>query len=278
MRVSVVIPTHDRASQVERAVESVLKQTTPAHEIIVIDDGSTDDTVERLRERFPEVTLVTQSNKGVSAARNHGISRATGEWIGFLDSDDEWLPNKLERQLAGLAEAPDHLAVHCDELWIRRGRRVNPRHKHRKVGGWIFEHCLPRCAISPSAVLLESGLLRQLGGFDEALPACEDYDLWLRLCARQPVLFVDEPLVVKHGGHADQLSRRIWGLDRFRIEALDKALRDPILSRAQRAAVRAELRRKLEIFIGGADKRGRAGVVESYGKRLAALEAGGAAA
>lgn len=278
MRVSVVIPTHDRASQVERAVHSVLEQTVAAHEILVIDDGSSDGTAERLRGRFPTVRVEVQANKGVSAARNNGIAKATGEWIALLDSDDEWLPAKLERQLAALAEAPQHRAVHCDELWIRRGRRVNPRRKHRKSGGWIFEQCLPLCVISPSAVLLEAALLRQLGGFDESLPACEDYDLWLRLCAREPVLFVDEPLVVKHGGNPDQLSSRIWGLDRFRIEALERALKDPVLSPEQRRAVHGELRHKLEIFVGGADKRGRADVAARYGRRLAALEREDAAA
>lgn len=278
MRVSVVIPTHDRASLVERAVDSVLSQTVPAHEIIVVDDGSNDGTGERLRERFPEVVVETQPNRGVSAARNRGVAKASGEWIALLDSDDEWLPTKLERQLAALAQAPEHRVVHCDEIWIRRGRRVNPRHKHRKTGGWIFAQCLPLCVISPSAVLLEADLLRAVGGFDETLPACEDYDLWLRLCAQEPVLFVNEPLVVKHGGHEDQLSRRVWGLDRFRIAALDKARHDPALSPAQLNAVRAELRRKLEIFIRGAAKRGRAAAAESYGQQLAALEATDAAA
>lgn len=284
MRVSVVIPTYDRASLVQRALRSVLAQTVPPHEIIVVDDGSSDGTSEILHQEFSEIAeasggkgfrVETQENRGVSAARNSGISVATGDWIALLDSDDEWLPTKLERQLAALAEAPTHRVVHCDEVWIRRGRRVNPRLKHRKAGGWIFEQCLPLCVISPSAVLLEAALLNELGGFDEALPACEDYDLWLRLCAREPVLFVDEALVVKHGGHEDQLSRRIWGLDRFRIEALDKALHDPELSADQRAAVHTELLRKLEIFIGGADKRGRTDVVEVYGRRLAALEARG---
>jgi len=278
MRVSVVIPTYDRARLVERAVGSVLEQTRSAHEVIVVDDGSTDGTFERLREAFPEVRLVRQINLGVSAARNAGIALATGTWIALLDSDDEWLPTKLERQLEALAAAREYRVVHCDEIWIRRGRRVNPRHKHRKAGGWIFEHCLPLCAISPSAVLIEKALLSDLGGFDESLPACEDYDLWLRLCAREPVLFVDQPLVVKHGGHEDQLSRSIWGLDRFRIEALGKALLDPAVSSDQRQAVRAELRRKLEIFISGAERRGRFDAVREYRQRLEILEAEGALA
>lgn len=272
MKVSVVIPTFDRAERVERAACSALAQTVPPFEVVIVDDGSTDGTAQRLAQRLPAVRVLRQANAGVSAARNRGVESARGDWIALLDSDDEWLPDKLERQIAALARAPEFRVAHCDEIWIRNGKRVNPRHKHRKTGGWIFERCLPLCVISPSAVLLEKGLLAELGGFDETLPACEDYDLWLRLCARQPVLFVDEPLVVKHGGHPDQLSRSVWGLDRFRIQALEKALRDPVLSAGQRAAVRHQLERKLAIVIGGAEKRGRDAVAREYGRRLAALE------
>lgn len=274
MRVSVVIPTYNRASLVERAVASVCAQTLPALEILVVDDGSTDGTAERLADRFPAVEVLRQRNRGVSAARNLGISCGTGEWIALLDSDDEWLPEKLERQCAALAAAPEHKIVHCDEIWIRGGRRVNPRVKHRKSGGWIFERCLPLCAISPSAVLLQRRLLVEHGGFDEALPACEDYDLWLRLSARERVLYVDEPLVVKHGGRDDQLSRTVWGLDRFRIRALDRALRNPVLTERQRDAVRSELASKLEIFVAGARKHGRHRAAGELERRYAPVLAG----
>jgi glycosyltransferase involved in cell wall biosynthesis len=283
MRVSVVIPTYQRAALVERAVRSVLAQTVAAHEIVVVDDGSTDGTAERLREAFPhgacpQVRLEVQGQRGVSAARNRGIGRAAGDWIALLDSDDEWLPTKLERQIAAWEAAPEHRAVHCDEIWIRHGARVNPRRRYRKAGGRVFELCLPLAMISPSTVLLEAELLRSLGGFDEDLPACEDYDLWLRLSAREPVLYVDEPLVVRHGGRADQLSRRTWGLDRFRIEALEKALRDPVLSTGQRTQVREELRRRLAIVGAGARKRGRTEMADGFARRLAALDSRAAGA
>jgi glycosyltransferase involved in cell wall biosynthesis len=172
--VSVVIPTHDRAHLVERAVASVVSQTAAVAEVILVDDGSTDGTAAVVRERFPGVVVDVQPHRGVSAARNRGIERASGDWIALLDSDDEWLPTKIERQLAALRQHPDHRIVHCDEIWIRNGRRVNARRKHRKSGGFIFERCLPLCVISPSAVLIERRLLLELGGFDEALPACED--------------------------------------------------------------------------------------------------------
>jgi glycosyltransferase involved in cell wall biosynthesis len=257
MRVSVVIPTFERADLVMRAVASVRSQTATVEEILVVDDGSTDGTAERLAAHYPDVHVERQANRGVSAARNRGTALARGDWVAFLDSDDEWLPTKIERQLAALAAEPAHRWVHCDEIWVRRGRRVNPRRKHGKTGGAIFESCLPLCVVSPSAVLIERRWLVEQGGFDEALPACEDYDLWLRLAAREPILYVDEPLLVKHGGRDDQLSKRIWGLDRFRIRALEKALEDPALTDARRAAVAAELERKATIYGAGARKRGR---------------------
>lgn len=264
--VSVVIPTYDRAELVVRALHSVLAQTRPPDEVIVVDDGSTDDTVERIRAQFPTVRLLAQPNRGVSAARNTGIRAATGEWIALLDSDDEWLPFKLERQLRAVAN--ETLLCHGDEIWIRRGRRVNPMKKHRKYGGHIFEKCLPLCVISPSSVLLPRQLLDAVGLFDESLPACEDYDLWLRVTARFPVVYVDEPLIVKHGGHDDQLSRRHWGMDRFRIAALEKILASDALDEHQRAAARSILANKIAIYASGARKRGRLTEARAYESRL----------
>ncbi|MGB5881995.1 MAG: glycosyltransferase, partial [Thermoanaerobaculia bacterium] len=195
--VSVVIPTYNRADLVLRSVRSVLAQTRPAEQIIVVDDGSTDDTGPLVRTQFGAVDYLAQENRGVSAARNRGIEVATGEWIALLDSDDEWLPEKLERQMACLDQEPDYRICHTDEIWVRSGRRVNPRRKHAKQGGWIFKDCLPLCAISPSSVLIHRSVFDEVGLFDETLPACEDYDLWLRICSRWPVLFLPERLVVK---------------------------------------------------------------------------------
>ncbi len=255
--VSVVIPTFERAALLPRALESVEGQTSPAGEVIVVDDGSTDGTGELVRRRFPGVRFLRREHRGVSAARNTGIAAARGEWIGLLDSDDAWRPDKLKRQLAALAGAPEHLVCHTEELWIRDGRRVNPGRRHAKRGGRIFRHCLPLCAISPSAALIHRSVLDAVGGFDEDLPACEDYDLWLRITARYPVVLVDEPLVEKHGGHADQLSRTVPGLDRYRIRALVKILEAGVLGPGDRAAAAATLDRKCRIWAGGAAVRGR---------------------
>ena len=253
--VSVVIPTLNRRQRISRAIDSVRRQSRPADEILVVDDGSTDDTARFIAETYPEVPVLRQANRGVSAARNAGIHESKGELIAFLDSDDEWLPRKLERQLQAMEASPGALLCHTNEIWIRNGRRVNPMKKHQKFGGRIFEKALPLCVISPSSVLVDRRLFDEVGLFDESLPACEDYDLWLRVCARFPVLFVDDALIVKHGGHEDQLSRRHWGMDRFRIQALRKILAEPDLPDDYRRAAEAMLARKVEIFSRGARKR-----------------------
>lgn len=257
MRISVVIPTYNRRSSLPRAIDSVLAQTRQAMEIILVDDGSDDGTASLLTRDYPHCRYFYQPNLGVSSARNLGIDNAKGEWIALLDSDDAWLPDKLERQAEALAARPELRICHTDEIWIRNGTRVNPMRKHKKQGGRIFRHCLPLCVISPSSALLHRSLFQQYGGFDTRLPACEDYDLWLRLCAREEVLFIERPLTIKYGGHADQLSRRHWGMDRFRIQALEKLLQSTALSEADRGAALLVLVEKAGILAQGAEKRDR---------------------
>jgi len=262
--VSVVIPTFDRESVLPRALDSVFAQTRPPAEVIVVDDGSTDSTVRCLEVEYPQVELLTQENRGVSAARNRGIEAASEEWIALLDSDDEWTPTKLERQFDRLATHPENLVCHTDEIWIRHHRRVNPKRKHAKYGGRIFQYCLPLCAMSPSSILVHRSVFDAVGLFDEEMPACEDYDLWLRICARYPVLYLDEALVVKYGGHPDQLSRRIWGLDRFRIRALEKILDSGELGTDDAEATLNTLLEKIDIYVAGAEKREKREDVELY--------------
>lgn len=262
--VSVIIPTFDRARVLPRALDSVLAQTRPADEVIVVDDGSTDGTAELIRARYPQVRLIEQSNSGVSAARNRGIEQATGDWIALLDSDDRWLPTKLEAQFELIDQHPGHRLCHTEEIWIRNGKRVNQMDKHRKSGGDIYSQCLPLCVISPSAVLLHRSLLDEVGLFDEELPACEDYDLWLRICAHEPVLYVETPQIEKTGGHEDQLSRKHWGMDRFRIRALEKMLRGNALSSEQREETVNMLLQKAAILEQGARKRGKLERAEQY--------------
>ena len=254
MRVSVVIPTYNRADFVREAITSVLQQDYPDIELIVVDDGSRDGTAAVVSEFAPAVQYLWQENRGVSAARNRGVAASTGDLIAFLDSDDLWLPNKVSAQVAYFEAQAEAQACHTDEIWIRRGVRVNERHIHRKQGGWQFLASLPRCLISPSAVMMRRTLWDRLGGFDESLPACEDYDLWLRLTAVVPVGFLPERLVIKRGGHADQLSRRTPVLDRYRIKALEKALAAP-LPAEHRRAVLEQLVARCRIVAQGAKKR-----------------------
>ncbi len=269
--VSVIIPTHNRRHTLATTLESVASQSHAAAEVIVIDDGSSDGTATWLRKAWPSVTLIEQANSGVSAARNRGIESATSTWIALLDSDDAWAPAKLARQFEALAAEPMHRLCHCDELWFRCGVRVNPKVRHRKSGGHIFEACLPLCAISPSAALIRADVFDDIGHFDESLPACEDYDFWLRFCAREPVLFVDEALVIKTGGHSDQLSRRYPAMDRYRIQALMTLLEHTPLGDTQRAAAVATLREKIAVYGAGARKRGRGDEIDALQSRFEAL-------
>lgn len=264
MRISVVIPSYNRRHTLERALRSVFLQSSKVDEVILVDDGSTDASAELVAHKFPGVKILRQANLGVSAARNRGIEAAQFEWIALLDSDDSWHAHKIEKIRAARREHPDIVLFHSDEIWIRNGVRVNPMHKHRKSGGWIFEQCLPLCAISPSASVIKSSVLRDLGMFDENLPACEDYDLWLRLCHRYPVHYLEQRLIVKYGGHEDQLSRQHPVMDRFRARALHRLLDGEQLSAEHQAAAESALLTKLDILLKGAIKHGNHQLIDEF--------------
>jgi glycosyltransferase involved in cell wall biosynthesis len=256
--VSVVIPTRDRAAMVMRAVASVLAQTHTALDIVVVDDGSCDDTAARLATLADTRLRVCSHGvgRGVSAARNTGLAAARGTYLALLDSDDAWLPEKTERQLAFMRERG--LAIsQTQEIWMRGGRRVNPGAASRKPDGFFFEAALKSCLISPSTVLFTREYWEDVGGFDESLPACEDYDLWLRTLVRYPVGLLDAFLAVRHGGRADQLSMSYIGQDLFRIRAMIKLLRQPELTDWHRACIEKELGRKAALYAKGCLKRDR---------------------
>ena len=257
MNVSVVIPTYNRADLLTRAIDSVLAQSHPAAEIIVVDDGSSDGTQQFIEKLYPQINYIFQKNKGVSAARNNGIRNTHYEWICLLDSDDSWQRDKLEKQVRALLDKPDYLICHTNETWYRNDKVLSQKKKHKKRGGFIFQHCLPLCAISPSSVIIKKQLFDEIGLFDENLPACEDYDMWLRICCRYPVLFLDEPLTNKYGGHAEQLSRKHWGMDRFRIIALEKVINQAVLNDSDRQAAIEMLLHKIKLFLKGAEKHGK---------------------
>lgn len=252
--VSVIIPTFNREAFLKEAVDSVLAQDYPHAELIVVNDGSTDGTEKLLRDYGSVIKVVSQDNRGVSAARNAGIKIASGDYVAFLDSDDIWLPSKLKRHFEYFDNHPDVSICQTDEVWIRKGERVNPKKIHKKESGWIFERCVELCIVSPSAVILRKSVFDDIGMFDESLPACEDYDLWLRAALKYEIHTIEEKLIVKRGGHEDQLSRQ-WGLDRYRIIALKKILSSHLLSDAQRMLVEVDIARREAIFTNGARKR-----------------------
>jgi glycosyltransferase involved in cell wall biosynthesis len=254
--ISVIIPTFNRRPLVAEAVESVLGQSVSDFELIVVDDGSTDGTAKELARFGSQLHFFAMPRGGVAAARNFGVSQARGRYLAFLDSDDLWRPGKLEVQTSYLEQHPDVQVCQTEEIWIRNGIRVNSKFIHRKPSGDIFVRSLELCLVSPSAVMMTKELFDWLGGFDEAFPVCEDYDLWLRIAANHSVALIPEPLVIKRGGHADQLSRSTWGMDRYRIAALRKVLRSDISGERQLAALEV-LRRKVTILARGARKRGK---------------------
>lgn len=265
--VSVIIPTYNRAWTLKKAIDSVLEQDYKNFELIVVDDGSTDETEALVKKYDKSVRFIQQANMGVSAARNKGISASFGTLIAFLDSDDYWYPEKLSVQVEFFKKNPDALICQTDEIWIRDGKRVNPKKKHKKPSGMIFIPSLSLCLVSPSAVMMRKTLLAKVDAFDESLPACEDYDLWLRVSCRYPVHLIDKPLVVKTGGHEDQLSNSV-GLDKYRIYALKKILQSDFLTEKQYQAAENMLKKKCRLYADGCVKHGRK-TVATYYYRLA---------
>jgi len=272
MNISVVIPTYNRKHTLPRAIASVLNQTLQPTEIIMVDDGSTDGTADWIQETYPRINPIRQSQKGVSTARNIGIKSAKCDWIALLDSDDEWLPDKLERQVEAFNQNPGIKLCHTEEIWIRNGVRVNQKKKHQKYGGHIFEKCLDMCRISPSSAIFHQSLLDDVGYFDEAFSICEDYDLWLRITAEYPVLFLDEPLIKKYGGHRDQLSIVPDGIETYRIQVLEKLIQQKFTF-SQKKSMEKMLIRKLKIYANGAQKRGKEQVFDQIMKRIDELSA-----
>ena len=255
--ITVIIPTYNRRAFLEKAVNSVLKQTYRNFELIIVDDGSNDGTG-KLIQSFPDrrIRYFYQKNKGVSSSRNLGIAQSRGDIIAFLDSDDFWKANKLERQLSFMTNNLS-LISHTQEIWYRRGDILNQKKKFRKNSGLLFDKSLEMCSISISTVMMRKSLLDTVGLFDESLPACEDYDIWLRITYRYSVHLLDEPLTVKNGGRQDQLSMKIPMLDRFRIQSISKLLRERSLDKDQRELAMKAMRNKCKIYINGCRKHGR---------------------
>lgn len=255
---SVIIPSRDRLEMTRRALDSLLSQEYPDYEIILVDDGSRDGTSGLAKEYSGRIRYHRREPGGVSRARNDGARIARGEWLAFLDSDDTWLPHKLTLDREFILKNRDIRIFQCEERWIRGGRFVNKKEKHKKKEGDIFFPSLELCLISPSAVVMETSLFDRYGPFDPLLPACEDYALWLPVTAFEYIGYIPETGVVKYGGHEDQLSRRYHAMDRFRVYAICSFI-DHYGQDAGEKKVEAALsmaRKKLTLLEKGARKHG----------------------
>jgi glycosyltransferase involved in cell wall biosynthesis len=258
-QVAVIIPTHDRAALLPRAIDSALAQTGIAFEIVVADDGSTDVTPGALARYAdePRVRVLRLSHGGVCRARNAAVAATRAPLLAFLDSDDEWLPGKLAAQAALLRDTGLSICQ-TGEIWIRNGVRVNPPAHYVKREGDLFALSLRHCMITPSSVLMTRALYLEAGGFNPGFPACEDFEFWLRITPNHRVGLIPKPMMVRYGGHPDQLSTRYPAQDRFRFKALALLLDGKTLDPVRRAMAAAALDEKLGIYESGCRKRGKA--------------------
>ena len=265
---SVIIPTYNRAAFISIAVNSVLKQTYKKFELIVVDDGSRDRT-KRIIENLDDnrVKYLRIPHSGVSFARNTGIHLSSGKYIAFLDSDDKWAESKLERTVEYIKRYPRIQVFHTDEIWYKNGKLLKQKKKHKRPSGFVYKNCLSLCCIGMSTAVIKKEVFDDTGYFDTKLPACEDYDLWLRICSRYEVMLIPEQLTIKYGGRDDQLSNQA-GLDKYRIYALEKILENTDLDPGLRELTVKELINKCGIYAKGALKRGRKREAENFFNKI----------
>lgn len=270
---SVIIPTYNRQKFLKIAVQSVLQQTFQDYELIIVDDGSIDKTKQIIAEfGSKKIKYVCQNHRGVSSARNNGLNRAKGNYIAFLDSDDRFCREKLEITYDCIAKNPRYKVFHTEEIWYRNGRLLSEKKYHKKPRGLVFSNSLKLCCISPSAAVIDKDIFRELGGFDEKLPACEDYDFWLRVTSKYPIFLIPQCLTIKEGGHPDQQSKKYPGaMDKFRIYALEKLLKSNKLKAEYYELAFQELHNKCSIYIKGALKRQKRSEVRYYKNLLLEL-------
>ncbi|NQU19293.1 glycosyltransferase family 2 protein [bacterium] len=263
--ISVIIPTYNRTSFLKKAIDSVLAQGYQDFELIVVDDGSTDETKALIQEYKGKARYIFQDKKGAASARNRGIKESKSDFITFLDSDDWWDKNKLEIQLKSMQENPDYLISHTQEIWYKNGKLLNQKKRYKKFGGFIFDKCLSICVVSMSTAMIRRELFEEVGLFNESLPCCEDYDFWLRVSVKFPFLLIDKPLTLKDGGRPDQVSSiYAQGMDKFRIQSIKGLLEEKSLTNQQREIAVQELKQKSQIYAKGCIKHGKKGEGEFY--------------
>jgi glycosyltransferase involved in cell wall biosynthesis len=274
MKISAVIPGYNYARFLAEAIESALAQTQPVHEIIVVDDGSTDDTPAVARQYEGKVRYVRTENRGVSNARNTGAALATGEAVAFLDADDRWLPRKIELQTAAFAAHPDAGLIHA-------GSRVFDDEAQQHLCEFSVQpeldvHALIRCcSISASSVVVRRSVLEKVGSFDPQLVGTEDWDMWLRIALEHRIVGMPEVLV-EYRSHGRSLSGHATRQFQNSMAVLDKAQRlHPgcgecrAALRFARTQMRREYFRKLTAQARAAFREQRA--VEGWKLRVAAV-------
>jgi hypothetical protein len=263
--VSVIIPTYNREGWISKAVSSVFDQTFRDYEVIVVDDGSEDGTLDELKVFGDKIRIIHHAeNRGVSAARNTGIYSSSAPLIAFLDSDDRWFPDKLKVQVEFFDNNVEAVICQTQEVWFKGGKRVNPAKKHLKKTGDIFNKSLERCLVSPSAVMVRRVLLEEIGVFNERFPVCEDYDLWLRILSKYPIHLIDEEHLIREGGRIDQLSASYPGMDKYRILSMTGLIERGDLSERQETAVFEVMEKKCKIYANGCLKRGKIEEAKNY--------------
>tara|TARA_A100001015_G_scaffold291766_1_gene366331 strand:- start:653 stop:2044 length:1392 start_codon:yes stop_codon:yes gene_type:complete len=257
--ISVIIPTFNRENYIKRAVESVLKQDYANKEILVINDGSSDKTLEVLKPYKDQIKLIShEKTLGISAARNTGIKHSKGNWIAFLDSDDEWNKDKLTTQVDFIRKNSFYNIIQSEEDWVRNDKPITQKKHLQKKGGWIFKDLLNRCSIAASNILIHHSIFNTIGYFDTQLPVCEDYDLWCRIARHYPIGLVPHVGHIRYAGHNDQLSSKYLAMDRFRVFSLKKQLKQEE-SVYFKEMIRKELEKKQKIIDTGAKKRSHKG-------------------
>lgn len=267
--VSVIIPTYNREKLLRRALDSVAGQSYCCDEIVVVDDGSTDNSrsvVMEFKSHCPvPVRYLFQENKGPAAARNLGIRESRYSVLAFLDSDDHWQKKKLALQYSSFAKHSDIMISHTNERWLRRGQHLNQKKKHQPGNGDVFKHCLQLCAVGMSTVMVRKELFEQVGFFNEKYRCCEDYDMWIRTSCRYPFLLVEHPLTIKEGGREDQVSHQYRiGMDKLRITSILELVQGQCLSSEQKQMAYDELRKKCFVYGKGCLKHGKTEEGEKY--------------
>ncbi len=246
-----------------RAIQSVLSQTYNASEIIVVDDGSTDGT----DDLFPisGVTYHKITHSGYPGkVRNIGVELSKYDHIAFLDSDDIWMKDKLEKQVAYFKSHLDCRLLHTKERWIMNDKLISQKKRKHKKSGNVFKDSLQGCILGPSTVLMEKKLFNEFHGFDTKIEVGEDYDLWLRITDRVDIDYIDDELITKYAGHGDQLSFKYGYIEPFKIHVLEKNILEGNFKPQNREYAVESLSKKYEIIIGGCIKRNKQQVADNF--------------